>query len=251
MEVRALSCKNVRIAPRKVRLVLDGSRAARWTRRCRILRTLPQPIGAQGREDRAVGRGERGEQLQPGPGRPARSSGPTRTRARAAALPRRLARSREAVTRSATATSPSSWRTRGSSMGHKVHPIGFRARHPLRTGSASGSPTRNYTELLHEDLEHPQLDPRRRLPDAGDLARRARAQREPGHRDHPHGQAGHRHRPRRPEGRRAARRAARSATEPPRPRQHPGDPPAGARCLPGGAQRSPTSSSGAWPSAAR
>ena len=46
-------------------------------------------------------------------------------------------------------------------MGQKVHPIGFRLGVTSKSGRASGTPIKDYTELLQEDLSIRQADQRR------------------------------------------------------------------------------------------
>ena len=110
--------------PRKVRLVLDQLPGKRIDEALAMLRYLPTPHARLVAKIAAVGGGERGEQLRAGRGRPARQA---RVRGRGTTLKRFRARARGRVAPILTSHESHHGRRRGeASMGHKVHPTGFR-----------------------------------------------------------------------------------------------------------------------------
>ena len=112
-------------------------------------------------------------------------------------------------------------------MGHKVHPYGFRLG-VSRTWTAKWyADNKEYTASLQEDIKIRQLD-RQAAGQRQRQRRRDRARHQPRHGDHPHGQAGDRHRQGRCQ-RRGPAPADRRADDPQGQARDQGDPPAGAR----------------------
>ena len=124
----------------------------------------------------------------------------------------------------------------GLDMGHKVHPYGFRLGY-TRTWTAKWYADKDYTDPPQGGHRDPPLRRPSGWPTPASAGSRSSAA-QPCDRDHPHGQAGHRHRQRRPE-RRAPAQGDRRAHHAQGQAGDQGDPPARARREPRGREHRP------------